>query len=363
MSQLEDKFKDAFDHFEPEVDPGVWAKISTQLPSAPSSVVNGGAAAAKLGIKGLAALLAAAAITVSVLYWKASKDQVQPASSGQQQQQTIQPATPDQTPDVPVAGKVDVSSGQSSAAVPAGIPSSERTAATINTTTAATVQKNSIPGEGHVVPVLPNASAGSGTSGNGGAAATLAAPVSGEGSQPAQNAVAPAPEKAVINNRVSPVLILSATAGFAPFTVTAITNQQGIKADYDFGDGSSSFDQVSATHAYAEAGDYTISCTVDGITLRKNIRVAGKIPSAFSPNGDGVNDVFEIENADNMQLEIRIFTRTGRLVYSGKGVEISWDGRQPDGSMAEAGTYLYDIFANSGASGPIRQKGTLYLFK
>lgn len=358
MSQLEDKFKDAFDHFEPEVDPGVWAKISTQLPSAPSSVSTGGTVAAKLGMKGLAALLAASAITVSVLYWWATKDASQPAPA-EQQQQTGQPVSPAQAPGAETAQQVVVPSG----IVPAAPPSKGGSAPA-----PAAADKNSSTGEGLAMPVLPYASAGSGTSGNGGAATTLTTPVSAEGSsavpeKAGQPSVSPAPEKAVINNKVSPVLILSATTGFAPFTVTAITNQQGTKADYDFGDGTSRFDQVSATHSYTEAGDYTIACTVDGITLRKNIRVAGKIPSAFSPNGDGVNDVFEVENTDNMQLDLRIFNRSGRLVYSGKGMAISWDGRLPDGSMAEAGTYLYDIFATPDAEAPIKQKGTLHLFK
>lgn len=37
MSRFEDQFKNAFDHFEPEVDPKLWQQISQQLPSAPQN--------------------------------------------------------------------------------------------------------------------------------------------------------------------------------------------------------------------------------------------------------------------------------------------------------------------------------------
>lgn len=73
MSRFEEQFKNTFEHFEPEVDPKLWQNISQQLPSTPQ--VHPGASSAgksiiaKLGVKGIAAILAASAITVlSIVY-------------------------------------------------------------------------------------------------------------------------------------------------------------------------------------------------------------------------------------------------------------------------------------------------------
>jgi gliding motility-associated-like protein len=367
MNRLEDKFKDAFDHFEPEVDPSVWAKISAELPSSPASLNDGGSSAAvkgivaKLGVKGIAVLITAAAITLSALYYfTGQKEDSRPDGL-----QVESPVTIEQSaPDVPVAAEPSAGDLNISEQVPASSSSEAISGGTAPVTT----NENT---SGIVAPTVavPNASTGSNKTDNGESAyqqkspgsATVSAPVSTLVQQAGSSI--PAPEQAVINNKISPVLIVSSVSGFAPFTVTAMTNQQGCKADFDFGDGSAKADQLSATHSYQEPGEYTLTCTVDGITLRKTITVIGKIPTAFSPNGDGLNDRFELENSAGIQLEIRIFTRNGKLVYSGKGVEISWDGLLPDGRQAEAGTYLYDIFANSGVESPIKQKGTLHLFK
>lgn len=367
MNRLEDKFKDAFDHFEPEVDPQVWAKISAELPSAPASLNDGGSSAAakglaaKLGVKGIAALITAAAISISaVYYFSGQKASFTPEKV--QQPSAVSEVTP--AAGSPVSGSTsDVIHHQTEGAQTSD---SERSAS--GPASPATMNEKST---GTTAPTaeVSNASTGLKGTDNGEPAIGQKSPVSAAASSPVstpahqQVTATPAPDHAVVNNKVSPVLIVSAVSGFAPFSVTAMTNQQHEQADFDFGDGTTKAGQLSATHVYQEPGDYVITCTVDGVTLQKNISVIGKIPTAFSPNGDGLNDRFELINSAGVQLEIRIFTRNGKLVYSGKGVEISWDGLLPDGSQAEAGTYLYDIFANSGVASPIKQKGTLHLFK
>lgn len=55
------------------------------------------------------------------------------------------------------------------------------------------------------------------------------------------------------------------------------------------------------------------------------------IPNIFTPNGDGINDVFYFGNAENKQLHTKIFNRWGEEVASFKGNE-GWDGGElPDG--------------------------------
>ncbi len=65
------------------------------------------------------------------------------------------------------------------------------------------------------------------------------------------------------------------------------------------------------------------------------------IPNAFSPNGDGVNDVFKVMNITNHQLkEFSIFNRDGQRVFYGQHLNSGWDGTL-NGKPCDLGTYYY----------------------
>lgn len=67
------------------------------------------------------------------------------------------------------------------------------------------------------------------------------------------------------------------------------------------------------------------------------------IPSAFSPNGDGVNDVFRIQNLQFAKvLTFQIYNRLGQMVFSTKNNINGWDGTF-NGKPAPADTYFYLI--------------------
>ena len=50
------------------------------------------------------------------------------------------------------------------------------------------------------------------------------------------------------------------------------------------------------------------------------------VPSAFSPNGDGINEVFYIRGSGLHDLEFRIYDRYGKLVFETDNLENGWDG-------------------------------------
>lgn len=65
------------------------------------------------------------------------------------------------------------------------------------------------------------------------------------------------------------------------------------------------------------------------------------MPNAFSPNGDGLNDVFKIQNYKYEKLlSFKIFNRYGQLVYDGADGEEGWDGTI-NGKPAPADVYYY----------------------
>lgn len=66
-----------------------------------------------------------------------------------------------------------------------------------------------------------------------------------------------------------------------------------------------------------------------------------EIPNIFTPNGDGKNDLFELESTESLTLHI--FNRSGNLVYKAEGKSISWDGNDERGYSIADGVYYYTL--------------------
>jgi len=63
----------------------------------------------------------------------------------------------------------------------------------------------------------------------------------------------------------------------------------------------------------------------------------------LSPNGDGLNDYWKIENIELYpENEVKVFDKSGRIIFSKKGYTNDWDGRIAGSSLNED-TYYYLI--------------------
>ncbi|MDR1678710.1 MAG: gliding motility-associated C-terminal domain-containing protein [Prevotellaceae bacterium] len=88
------------------------------------------------------------------------------------------------------------------------------------------------------------------------------------------------------------------------------------------------------------------------------------IPEGFSPNGDGVNDVFDIRGIEQFpNNKVLIFNRWGNKVFEGKPYQNNWDGRNHEGGNIgndelPAGTYFYILELGDGSKA---QKGFIFL--
>ncbi|MBU2650097.1 MAG: gliding motility-associated C-terminal domain-containing protein [Bacteroidetes bacterium] len=67
-------------------------------------------------------------------------------------------------------------------------------------------------------------------------------------------------------------------------------------------------------------------------------------PNTFSPNSDGLNDIFKAKTAsDNItHFHLFIYKRWGGLVFESKSITEGWDG-QYNGQPAPEGTYVYRV--------------------
>ncbi|MBX9784471.1 MAG: gliding motility-associated C-terminal domain-containing protein [Chitinophagaceae bacterium] len=92
------------------------------------------------------------------------------------------------------------------------------------------------------------------------------------------------------------------------------------------------------------------------------------LPNAFSPNGDGINDSFEIKpfinpNTVIHSFLIRIYNRWGQLVFESNSVFKSWDGTTKKGNKVPADTYAYTIFIQTSLKDEFRHKGSITLIR
>jgi gliding motility-associated-like protein len=100
---------------------------------------------------------------------------------------------------------------------------------------------------------------------------------------------------------------------------------------------------------------YTITATSgEGCRASDDISIkvlkALHIPNAFSPNGDGIHDRWEIKYLNTYPgATVDVFNRYGQLVYRSAGYLQSWDGRF-NGSPLPVGTYYYIINPKNGRS-------------
>ncbi|MEZ5007883.1 MAG: T9SS type B sorting domain-containing protein [Chitinophagales bacterium] len=67
------------------------------------------------------------------------------------------------------------------------------------------------------------------------------------------------------------------------------------------------------------------------------------VPTAFTPNGDKDNDIFQvIDKYINELIVLRVFNRWGEMLYQTNDINAGWDGSFK-GEDQEIDTYIYDI--------------------
>jgi gliding motility-associated-like protein len=145
---------------------------------------------------------------------------------------------------------------------------------------------------------------------------------------------------------------------------------------WDFGDGTASTDSLPADHLYPVIGaekKYNITLSVYNVAgcvsrtyrqidVLKSCYIA--VPSAFTPNGDGLNDYLYPLNAFKADdLEFKVYNRWGQLVFSSSNWLSKWDGTI-GGHPAPADTYVWMLhYVDRDTGKKVFQKGTSLLVR
>lgn len=66
------------------------------------------------------------------------------------------------------------------------------------------------------------------------------------------------------------------------------------------------------------------------------------IPNAFTPNGDGLNDVFKIKSENFSFYHMAVYNRWGDLLFESHQVNQGWDGSYQD-NVLPVGVYSYQV--------------------
>ncbi len=186
---------------------------------------------------------------------------------------------------------------------------------------------------------------------------------------------------------------MSAVNGYAPLTVNftnqsfsadSATAQKNIFSIWNFGNGktlkqrpdSFSIDpslHISQPGTFNQAGTYTVTLYVGkGLCIDTSYQIlvvdipsSVEVPNIFSPNGDGVNDLYFLKTANLSDVSMVIYDRWGHVTYeldSSNG-NVLWDGKNQYGKECAEGTYFYVLKATGKDGSAFDKKGTITLVR
>ncbi len=138
------------------------------------------------------------------------------------------------------------------------------------------------------------------------------------------------------------------------------------ECSYRWQDGTT--DSVLEIHA---SGSYIVAATNICGTYSDSVRIAvvqcdcrSFVPNAFTPNGDGRNDVFELHlNCPNLEaFQFYVFNRYGERIFQTDNPDRKWDGFYK-GKPLDTGTYFYYLRYKGPQREAIEQKGDILLIR
>lgn len=137
---------------------------------------------------------------------------------------------------------------------------------------------------------------------------------------------------------------------------------------WDFNDGMAS-NVHEPTHDYSSGGSYYVllkvtdenNCT-DTITKLITVELLPVLPSGFTPNGDGENDVFIIRGGPFKSVDFKVYNNWGQVVFNTNDGNEGWDGSYK-GENAPLGVYTWTFVVEMGNGQVIKKSGDVTLIR
>lgn len=329
-NDIEDLFKKSFEDYEAEVSPGVWKNVRIGLKWGGlallfNTVLN------KIGINTVIALLSSAAIVISsvaIMNKQDNADKTEPVAIETK-------VLPVAAPQTPVAENI--------AALNAVEQKEEN-----NKTLAALDLKNTDQAQKAVV-----------------AEAAILVESSKKDNKKIASVINKFSEEPVASISASPV------SGTAPLIVDLTNSGTGKTNKWTYSDGKKDQTSTNPVHVFETPGIYSVilsSTNAKGETAIDSIKVevtgnssVSSIPKDFSPNGDGVLDVFVFQTKNIAKMSAKIFDKKGAIIYKSDTTDAKWNGKDLKGNEAKEGIYFYIINAEGVDGKKYEPKGSINL--
>ncbi|MEO6904209.1 MAG: YCF48-related protein [Bacteroidia bacterium] len=118
------------------------------------------------------------------------------------------------------------------------------------------------------------------------------------------------------------------------------------------------------TTSYFVTGTDIFGCVNKDTILITVIAPNFWVPTAFTPDGNGISDIFYVRGEGIQNFECNIFNRWGEQIFNSKNIELGWDGRrQNGGEELPKGAYVYHIKGVLTTGEVINKQGLINLIR
>ena len=163
----------------------------------------------------------------------------------------------------------------------------------------------------------------------------------------------------------------SPVGGFAPLHVSFTSSANTKNVYWDFNDGTTS-EEVNPVHVFYEIGVYEVALTVTNrkgevfvttteIEVKEGATLT--VPNVFTPNNDRVNDCFVVEGTKIREFNIKILSRTGKVLFESNDINQSWDGKDLNGNDMITGNYVVIVTAKGNDGKQFEEKKIVNLIR
>ncbi len=113
-------------------------------------------------------------------------------------------------------------------------------------------------------------------------------------------------------------------------------------------------ESLSGFYSVTVTDDNQCSAFIDGLEITDDMRCFD-LPNSFTPNGDGMNDMWNLDLTYYSTAAIKVYSKWGNQVWEASGTTLSWDGTS-NGKDLPSGTYYYVLDIDNGnnmQNGPV----------
>lgn len=139
---------------------------------------------------------------------------------------------------------------------------------------------------------------------------------------------------------------------------------------WDFGDSTASTEE-NPVHFYNSGGDFNACLLVKDSfgcnskvcqSIKIPVRFFLELPSSFTPNSDGINDVFLARGSGVQDFRMKIYNRWGQVVFQSNNIANGWNGYY-NGNMLPIETLVYVVSATFTNGQKIHRRGDVTVIR